>query len=92
MRFTPTGCDGTTSHHFLTIGIIQTQMVKHYRTIDGFLNLICFQINLQNQSTKAAILTLKLLTKLYSQQFVLKVNQSSIAIFARKKEKFKLNL
>ena len=48
--FTLTDCNGTKCHQFLTIEIIQTQIVKHYRPIDDFFNLTCMQVNLQNQS------------------------------------------
>ena len=48
--FTLTDCNGTKCHQFLTIEIIQTQIVKHCWPIDDFFNLTCMQVNLQNQS------------------------------------------
>ena len=68
MVFTPTDCN----KQFLTTEIIQTQIVKHFRPIDDFFNLTCMQMNLpKNQTTYATIVRLKLLTKLFSQHFVL---------------------
>ena len=63
---------------FLKIEFIQTQILKHCRPINDFFDLTCTQIKLQSQSTKAAFVALKLLTKLFSQQFVLKANQGRL--------------
>ena len=51
MLFIPSDCEQNVKLPFLTIEIIQTQIVKHGRSIDDLLNLTCFQVNLQNQST-----------------------------------------
>ena len=49
MFFTLTDCNKTKYHQFLTIEIIQTQIVKHCWPIDDFFNLTCKEsINLSN--------------------------------------------
>ena len=58
---------------FLTIEFIETQIIKPCRSINDFFNLPCMQMKLQNQLNLGAIVTVKLLTKFSSQQFVLKV-------------------
>ena len=42
--------------------------------------ILLHQINLQNQLIYVVIVTVKLQTKQYSQQFVLKMNQSSMVV------------
>ena len=54
----------------LTIKVIQSQIVVGLMMVS--LILLAYK-SLQNQSTYAAIVSLKLLIKLYKQQFILKV-------------------
>ena len=79
MLFIPSDCKGTKCHHFSTI-----EFIHNSKPITDFFNFSCLQLNLQNPSTEAGIDTLKLLTELYSQQFVQKLNQSSLIIIVSK--------
>ena len=61
---------------FFTDRRCSTQFVQRCKPINHFFDLTCLRINLQNQSTNKP----KLQTKLYNQQFVLRMKQNSMII------------